>query len=400
MRCRICGSGLNHVVVRLPNMPLTDDFVESKVKNTSRYIQDITIYNCDACGIVQNPHDFNHETYYKDYQYTAGHSQFAKSFMANYARVVCDAFANANGRSPSSVLEVGSGDGQQLLQFKPFGIKKFMGIEPSEYLAKVANNLGLNTFVGLFGSDIVEKVSGKYDICISSYTFDHVRNPLNYLEAANQLLVDAGIIALEIHDLDKIVERTEYCLFEHEHTIYLNSRDVTYLLESRGFEVISINPLGESFTRGNSLIVIAKKVGSANSNNMVTRSFFKNKQLLSLEKNIQSTILAIDDWINSIPDSFSLVGFGAGGRGVMTLAALSQHARFSALLDSNYLSNKYLTPKTNIPISGPDTWGSYRQAFCLIFSYGYYDEILASLLESGFQKERIKSLLDFYPEVS
>jgi hypothetical protein len=54
-------------------------------------------------------------------------------------------------------------------------------------------------------------------------------------------------------------------------------------------------------------------------------------------------------YINSLPTEERLVGFGIGGRGVMTLAALSNYARFSAMLDSNYDEKQLLTPKTGLP---------------------------------------------------
>jgi hypothetical protein len=81
----------------------------------------------------------------------------------------------------------------------------------------------------------------------------------------------------------------------------------------------------------------------------------------------------------------------------MTIAALSESKRIKALLDSNYQSNKYLAPKTRIPIVGPDTWEKYNDAYCIVFSFGYFQEILENLTRVGFKKERIISLLEFYP---
>jgi hypothetical protein len=92
-----------------------------------------------------------------------------------------------------------------------------------------------------------------------------------------------------------------------------------------------------------------------------------------------------------------LVGFGAGGRGVMTAAALSESYRIKALLDSNYQSSRYLAPKTRIPIVGPDNWAHYKDAYCIVFSFGYFNEISENLTKIGFKKQRIISLLEFYP---
>jgi hypothetical protein len=116
----------------------------------------------------------------------------------------------------------------------------------------------------------------------------------------------------------------------------------------------------------------------------------------SLEARIASTIKALDEWIAGLDSSFQLVGFGAGGRGVMTLASLQNHMRFSALFDTNYASGIYLTPKTRIPVVGPDQWSTYKDSHCIVFSFGYFDEISTQLIEMGFERERIHSLLKFY----
>ena len=287
--CRICDHNLYERVFFIEEMPLTDDFISISNKNKKEYLSDITIYRCENCGVVQNPIDFNHEAYYEDYKYSSAHSQFVQKFMSSYARVTLDLYQKENNKA-SSILEIGSGDGEQLSHYKTFGIQNILGIEPSKYLADLANKQGINTMVDLFELDTPSKIKDKFDICLSSFTFDHVREPLNYLNAAHSLLNESGILALEIHDLEKMINRTEYCLFEHEHTIYLTSNDITHILENSGFSVISINPIDQKNVRGNSMIVIAKK------ENLHKRNFkrtikkilkiFKQKSIIQLLKSI------------------------------------------------------------------------------------------------------------------
>ncbi len=395
--CRICGTKLVEAVFHLTDMPLTDDFVSVSTPERQEYIHDITIYRCQQCGTVQNPEDFDHETYYQDYQYSTGHSEFTQRFMSAYAAETFRAFEQVNGRRALSVLEIGSGDGQQLARFKPLGAEVLLGVEPSEYLARVAAGIGIATEVGLFGSEMVPRLAAPVDVCLSSYTFDHVRDPLDYLRSAHAVLSENGILALEIHDFGKIVDRTEYCLFEHEHTIYLDDERVGAILAASGFTVLSINPLPSNVTRGNSLIVIARKVASAGSKKVERAGGRPLSELRDLQRRVDSTIERIDGWIRQLPPEASLVGFGVGGRGVMTVAALSEYQRFSAMLDSNYESHKLLTPKTRIPVLGPDGWRNVSDSFCLVFSFGYFDEITRALLAAGFRRDRVVSLLDFYP---
>jgi len=125
---------------------------------------------------------------------------------------------------------------------------------------------------------------------------------------------------------------------------------------------------------------------------------FHNVQLNSLNNRIVKMIDRLNQWTDSIPDNESIVGFGAGGRGVMTLAAMENPGRFRALFDSNYQSGIFVTPKTRIPVVGPDKWSSFDNSHCLVFSFGYFSEIKEQLLQKGFAAEKIISLTNFFSD--
>jgi SAM-dependent methyltransferase len=371
-------------------MPLTDGFIKVSDQKPAEFIRDILIYECKRCGFVQNPVNFSFADYYKDYNYSSGHSEFTKSFFNGYALTMDDLYLKVNGKKANSVIEAGSGDGMQLLAFKNIGYD-VLGIEPSDYLVKAANDCGIRTDLKLFDTNL--PIQSRFDLCISSYTFDHMPDPLNYLQTAHQVLSDGGLIAVEVHDLEKIIERTEFCLFEHEHTIYMNSCDITNLFESQGFEVLSINPLDDSITRANSLLVVARKTDIKTNPETPLHT---GEAFTSLNNRIKKTIFKLDDWVLSLPKESTLIGYGAGGRGIMTLAALANYKRFSSLIDSNYKSNVFLAPKTGLPICSKDDLPEYKNGYCLVFSFGYAKEITKDLLGAGFLEENILLLSDFY----
>src|SRR5208282_5399049 len=105
-----------------------------------------------------------------------------------------------------------------------------------------------------------------------------------------------------VHDLGRIVARSEWCLFEHEHTIYLDAAAAASLVQAHGFEVLSINPLPENAVRANSLIVVARRTEE--------RSDFvpAPSSHQTLETAIAATIDRIDSWLSSIPADERVVG--------------------------------------------------------------------------------------------
>ena len=80
----------------------------------------------------------------------------------------------------------------------------------------------------------------------------------------------------------------------------------------------------------------------------------------------------------------------------MTLASLSNYKRFTTIFDSNYSSNKLITPKSRISISGIEELPLYKNSFCIVFSFGYINEISDLLMQNGFDKNKIISLNQFY----
>ena len=159
-----------------------------------------------------------------------------------------------------------------------------------------------------------------------------------------------------------------------------------------------INPLNEHLTRGNSLIVVAKKVAEADHFNGENVKPSNLRSLTKLQTRLNGTISRIDRWAESINSREEIVGFGAGGRGVMTLAAIEKFERFSALFDSNYTTGELLSPKSRRPIIGPNEWSIYNHAYCLVFSFGYFNEIRDQLISKGFEERKIISLEKFFPE--
>ena len=113
-KCRVCGGNELFNFLQLDNMPFTDDFIEENKKGTE-FLYPINIYYCKDCDTVQTQHDVAVDEYYEDYQYSVGESAFATEFMNGIAKeVLSKYFANA---SNIKVLEIGSGDGGQLVPF-------------------------------------------------------------------------------------------------------------------------------------------------------------------------------------------------------------------------------------------------------------------------------------------
>jgi ubiquinone/menaquinone biosynthesis C-methylase UbiE len=398
-RCRACHRADMRRFLHLPQMPFTDDFIPP-ARFGHEFRADIDIFICPACMTAQTQHNVDIGDYYEDYQYSVGGSTIAGRFMRLLATNLQSAYYP--GITGRTVLEVGSGDGEQLLAFKETGCR-VLGYEPSSQLCQVAEAKGIPTIQGLFTADSIHRLPEDFrevHMVMLSYTFDHLPAPREFLAAARTILNKAeGLLVVEIHDLEKIIQRQEYCLFEHEHSIYLTESTARQLCNLEGLEIISFDPVPEKDRRANSLIFVATPKGSKFASQPAVpgtpADFSKIGYYDQVSANIRAGIANLERFVDTVTgQGRKLAGYGAGGRGVMTLAAMGNASKLSYLVDKKPKRPGLLVPKSGIPLVSLDELKSNPVDDILVFSFGYMREIQAEVGMLGYKPGQFHSLLD------
>jgi SAM-dependent methyltransferase len=397
--CRVCGSASLERFLHLPAMPFTDDFLIPESLG-SEFLADINIFVCTSCLSAQTQHDVDVADYYEDYQYSVGSSTTASRFMRVLAENVIERYGC--GTIGRKVLEIGSGDGEQLLAFKRMGCR-VLGYEPSSVLCCLAESKGIPTIQGLFCADSIQKLPNEFkevDVVMLSYTFDHLPDPRAFTSAARSILNKKdGILVVEIHDLEKIIERSEYCLFEHEHSIYLTEATVIQLCRLEGLTVIDFNLVPEKDRRANSLIFVATPAESRLARNAVTaatpKEFNHMEHYTKVGVAIKSAIRNLETFLDRMTENGKTVaGYGAGGRGVMTLAAMKNAAKIKYLVDKKPKGFGLVAPKSGVRIVGIDELSLSPVDAILVFSFGYFEEIRCEVGALGYRRDQFYSLFD------
>lgn len=389
--CRICNALALKTVILLQGMPLTDEFV-TKTNIGQEFLGDIEIAICQQCGCSQNMNNTDMDDYYNHYTYSVQASGFAIQFMRTLAERIKSKYFSAT--ATPKVIEIGSGTGEQLLEFKKLGFE-ILGIEPSEKLVEYANSSGVPTIHGFFDEYIdtlLPENFRKVDLVISSYTFDHIPQPVAILQKIHAMLNVKGVMLHEVHDLGLIKQRNEYCLFEHEHYTYLNDRTMSYVLGKNNFEVDTFNLLTFREKRANSLLVTARKSNVYQHYPIDVAAEIKELQQLS--QNVTDSIGRIQAWLQANAH-LNIVAYGAGGRGVMTIAALTDVSVIKYIVDKSPKAKNIFTPKSNLPVYGIEMLEQERADKILVFSFGYLSEIIQELGEQfGYQPEQFVSILN------
>jgi len=397
--CRICGSAYLHEFLRLPDMPLTDEFVEEDSKGRE-FLADIGVFVCRDCWVCQTQHDADTQDYYADYQYSVGATGFASRFMSLLSEYILETFFPQE--SNLKVLEIGSGDGEQLLSFKNRG-HSVLGFEPSKALVEIARQKGVDSVLGLFDGNSANRLPREFqmvDIVLMSYTFDHIPDPMDTLSAIGKVLnPQRGVLVIENHDVEKMLHRSEYCLFEHEHSIYLDASTAQSVLKRGEMALVTLNPLPEDVTRANSLIFIGAKQGSR----------YKDRELPTVRPCLAHNINVFDDCADKIQRAIGnldayidkwtgvgkkVAGYGAGGRGILTLAPAKSASKLIYLADKKPKSEGIVTPRSHVPVVPIAHMKRQRADKIIVFSFGYMDEIVSDLAAYGYEPNQFISMLD------
>lgn len=395
--CRNCGSKQLVRFLSLPALPLTDALL--RTPDEALFTHPIGVFVCRECGLAQTQHDLHGEDVYRDYKYTAFASGFAQAFMRDLAGSIWDRWQLSPG---DRVIEIGSGDGTQLRYFKDLGAT-VLGFEPSEPLCAASREQGVPVLTQLFNADAVRAVPEDVlpaQVVLLTYTFDHLPDPRQFLSYVQPILdAERGLLVIEVHDFAKIFERREFCLFEHEHSVYPTAATLQRMLADAGFELIALDVLPENRRRANSLLAVATPRGSR----------FAATALAELPLGQQADVDACLAFGQSVDNSLRnlsamlmdrrargirVAGYGAGGRGVMTMAATARPGDIQYVCDKNPAFHGYYTPCSQVPVVSPAYAIEHPVDEMIVFSFGYFSEIYDDMKEFRDKGGRLINLLD------
>lgn len=395
--CRICGTAEVAPFLELPPLPITGAFLRQQ--DEEEFLYPIRLFVCPTCGTVQTQHNISFSDYYDDYAYTIATSDFASKFAKALAENVC---ARNDIRQGSRVLEIGSGDGTQLGYFKALGMD-VLGFEPSSLLTKVATDNGIPTIKALYSLEASMQIPDRqrrFQLVLLTHVLDHLPSQKEFLASLTPILdPHDGLLLIEVHDFEQTFIHKEYCLFQHEHTVYPTAATLQRMFESIGLCVIDVGVLPESIKRAHSLMVLATPLTSRHAARRMPEiplgPMGNFERLKSFGNDVERTMGYVRQYIRLRREQGkSLAAFGAGGRGIMTLAATARPGDLAYICDSSDAHRGLYTPGARIKIVSPSTTEESPVSEIIVCSYGYIDEIRSQLSTHTRRGGRITSLLD------
>lgn len=252
MRCRHCGTELDHSFIDLGFAPPSNAYLQAEQLSRPEVHYPLRVKVCDQCWLVQTE-DYAQadELFSPDYAYFSGTSSSWLEHAANYSAMITDRLGLG---AHSFVIEVASNDGYLLKNFVAAGIP-CLGIEPTESTAAAAEALGVSVMREFFGEDLGRRLAtdGKQaDLIAGNNVYAHVPDINDFTLGLAAALKPEGTITLEFPHLVPLIENAQFDTIYHEHFSYLSLTAVTSIFTAAGLRVWDVEQLP---THGGSLRV-------------------------------------------------------------------------------------------------------------------------------------------------
>ena len=383
MKCRICKSKQIVEVVNLGRQPLANKYPKNirELKNEKKF--NLSVLFCKKCKSAQIKKIINRNILFEDYYYLSSVNKKLKEHFNKLAKKI---------KKFNFIVDIGSNDGILLEPLRKLNVKA-VGIDPSINVGKIANDKGLETFIGFFDNKIINKIIKKYtkpDLIVASSVVTHLEDPIKFAKNVKKFLQDNGTLIIEIEYLQNFIQNLEYERFYFDRPFYYSAHSIAKLFSNfdmKLYDIEKIDAHGGSlrcFIKNSKNCKITKrchKIFKSERENLNLKSFkhfnmeiYKNSKIL--KQNLKN--------YNKV--GLNVIGYGAPAR-VSTITNFTKinSDLINYIIDDSPLKQGRFSPGMHIKILPRKNNINNKINIVIVFAYEYFKDI-----KKHFKDKKIK----------
>lgn len=365
MNCRSCGFP-THSIFHLGRMPLANSLLNSPNDPYKRYPLELML--CESCSLVQLHETIPPAEMFVDYSYLTSCSPP----MIDHARKLV---AQVESRIPlgadSLVVEIGSNDGYLLQHYH--GIR-VLGIDPSKRAADIAAQKGIETYRTFFNASVGESLRGRTDVIHANNVLAHVPDLNDFVSGLALMLKPNGMLIIEVPYLCRLIDKTIFDQFYHEHVYQFSLTSLFHLLSRHG---LIISHIEEIDTHGGSLRLWITNSGESDAITeyiLSEESHFITSDAYYSDFNLRAEKVRFDT--RHLLHNRVVAGFGAAAKATIFLNAVGiTSVQMSSIADDTPSKQGKFIPGTGIPVIPVGEWLQHQPDATMILAWNFSHEI-------------------------
>jgi hypothetical protein len=390
-KCPITNSEDRCVYLDLGLMPLVNNLNDTKEEslNCPRYPLAVQLFKESGLSTLTVEVDPN--ILYQHYLYKSGislpyieHCKEMFWFVDNYV----------NLKDGDKVLDIGGNDGTLL---KTFLEKKsyldVLNIDASKNLTLEAENNGIKSINGFWGSELAENINTKFKLITTTNCFQHTAPIESFVKGISISLDKFGIWCLEFPYWKTSIETDQFDQVYHEHIYYYLLKPLTLLLDKYNLNIIKAVPYPIHGGTMRLLITHKGEIGKAFQQDdwsvppALKQEDFTLENYVDWGNKIKSNISKSKDLLLSLKDKgFKIAGFGAAAKGCIYLnSANIDYNQLDYIIDDTNLKQGKFVPGIGVEIVSRDRLKTDPVDYVVILAHNFSDYIIKSLRQNGYQ---------------
>ena len=380
-KCLVCNDDFNSFV-NFGSMPIANAFSTLEgLKN--EYTFKMKVGFCKRCHMVQLLEQPDREKMF--------HNNYAFfSSTSNYMIKHFDSFASSviglQGLNEKSfVVEVGSNDGIMLQNFIKNKIP-CLGVEPSQNVANVAIQKGIEVITNFFDEALAENIlesNKKADAILSANVMCHIPYIHSIYDGIKVLLNADGVFIFEDPYLGEIIEKTSFDQIYDEHVFLFSALSVSYVASMHGLELVNVEP---QITHGGSMRYTIAHKGVKSVSQNVTNLIRKEKEIgldkehayMNFSNNVDKIKSDLIELLKKLKnDGKKVVAYGATSKSttVTNYFGISPDL-LECIYDTTPIKQNKYSPGAHIPVLPYDQFRESDPDYVLLFAWNHAQEIM------------------------
>jgi SAM-dependent methyltransferase len=238
--CPACGSNTLAVFFEEGQVPTNSCLLLDDPTEASEFPRgDLRIAFCDTCGFVTNTAFVPGQAEYSQrYEETQGFSPRFMEFAADLAARWVEDY----DLQDRTVLEIGCGKGEFLIEMARAGAGHCIGIDPGVHPERIDDPAAADI------EWIVDFYDERYthldaDVVICRHTLEHIPNVADFMSTIRRSIGDRPdtVVLFELPDVQRVLDEVAFWDIYYEHCSYFSLGSLARLFRRTGFEVVDLS---------------------------------------------------------------------------------------------------------------------------------------------------------------